>query len=393
MAWKPPTKGKKPSMLDKIPTGNYEDAWRFDYNKEISVGESVVFRILSLDEADITVTEVVTATVKKANGEPMEIKIPLPSDSMAANSIKDDAGNKLSDLDSSNLTCIPVFVLYSIDKKGRKKQDINRIAYIQVGPMILKQLRELQLDADEEGTGFGNDEVESPVPPYSLKLRVFKEGGFPKYELKPVRKVKGSDGASKKAQDFGLDNDEALADEWDDIVSKMGELVEHLKTKQDDETKPENVKKRFARYRKNQQESATSAKNNRKPSAEEDDDEDEDVEDEDEDDEDEAPKSKKASKKASTSKKKRPADDEDDEDEEDEEDDEDEDEEPVSKKSKKTSTSSKKRPADDEDEDDDEEDEEDEDDEDEDEEPASKKKASSNRFSKLSKPSSTKKKK
>lgn len=238
----------------------YQDPWIFRFNKEMKKGEAVVFRFLNNDPDFNPVTEMVCASVLDTKNNRMMDSVPVPRpdlDLLGDDDILDDDGNSLRDLMDINknyrtVQRTPVWLMYKLDKNRKVIEEYGKLVYIEVNYALGKSYIAMKTDVDAES------EFEGSMPPYAVMIT--KEDGnsaeFTRYDFKPCKKLKIG-GKTVEEETLGIVKaDEALGDEiWNEIMDQIDDLMEFLYDLAEDEVKPENVKKRFARYR-----SATNSK-------------------------------------------------------------------------------------------------------------------------------------
>ena len=234
----------------------YADPFNFKFNKELKMGEAVAFRLLTIDADFIPETKQVACSVFNAKDGKMMNLVPVPQpdfETYEECEILDDAGDDLRDLMQvrklyRTIKRVPVFIMYKLDEDRKITEEIFELRYIEMNYGLTRSFDELKKDVQ-------NDNAFDTMPPYTLMIT--KSPGamenMPSYQIKPCKKI--YDISAKKLVDEetrGItDPAEALGEEiWDDICKKMDEeFIDHLYALRDTETKPENVKQCFNRYR------------------------------------------------------------------------------------------------------------------------------------------------
>lgn len=241
------------TVLAGVSTGYAKDPLELTYGKEdLDIDESFVIRILSLDEQDAPLQRKRSCKCAyiKDNVEVNEYAFDVaePKDKALLDSIYDDDDVAMADCPPKDMWIIPVLVLYKTNKSGKKVgDDINEVRYVKFGPGLAKGLKKMS-ENEEDGVAFDT------IPYYNVRLKVVKKDAkSPKnYEIKPV--VKSYDAKGKFVDDpyFGEEDLEAalgpnlmeiIDEQWDTVQEAIKKLV-------DEESKPENIKKRFLHYRK-----------------------------------------------------------------------------------------------------------------------------------------------
>jgi hypothetical protein len=233
------------SALDKVTAGYTADPKEFQYSK-LEIGEGVVVRILSLHEDDTIrqpLRKAAITSAKHKDKEPLLLRVPDPGPDHSED-ILDDAGTPMSECVEQDQLWVPVWALYTVDKNGTMKEEIEDLMYVKLLPGLQKDLKKLKEDVK-------NDYEFEVIPPYDVRIEVIKEESIKNYQIMPVTKLITSAGRGKvEKQDcprFGVEDlEEALGkeamqvlnDEFDDLLAHMTELS-------DTECLPENVRKRF----------------------------------------------------------------------------------------------------------------------------------------------------
>lgn len=233
------------SALDKVTTGYAADPKEFQYSK-LDVGEGVVLRILSLHEDDTVrqpLRKAAITSAKHKDKEPLLLRVADPGPDHS-DGLLDDAGTPLSECVEQDQLWVPVWVLYTVDKNGVMKEEIEDLMYVKLLPGLQKDLKALKENL-KDGFEF---EV---IPPYDLRIEVTKEDSIKNYSIVPVTKLITSAGRGKvDKQDcprFGVEDlEEALGDEAMQVLNDgFDDLLEHMVKLSDEECSVENVRKRF----------------------------------------------------------------------------------------------------------------------------------------------------
>jgi len=241
------------TVLAGVSTGYAKDPLELTYGKEdLDIDESFVIRILSLDEQDAPLQRKRSCKCAyiKDGVEINEYSFDVaePKDKALLETIYDDDDVAMADCPSKDMWIIPVLVMYKTNKSGKKVgDDINEVRYVKFGPGLAKGLKKM---SENEEDGFNFD----TIPFYDVRLKVVKKDSkSPKnYEVKPV--VKSYDAKGKFVDDphFGEEDLEAalgpdlmsvIDEQWDTVQEAIQKLI-------DEESKPDNIKKRFLHYRK-----------------------------------------------------------------------------------------------------------------------------------------------
>lgn len=234
------------SALNKVTTGYQADPKEFQYNK-LEVGEGVVVRILSLHEDDtvsLPIRRAHTTNAKNKDKDPILSRVADPGVDYA-DEILDDTGTPLSECVEQTVLWVPVWALYTVDKNGVVKEEIEELMYVKLLPGLQKELKKLEENV-KEGFEF---EV---IPPYDIRIEVVKDDSIQNYEMYPVTKLvtpgptKGKFsredcpryGVEDLGEALGKDVMKVLDDEFDS-------LLEHMQKLADEEADPVNVRKRF----------------------------------------------------------------------------------------------------------------------------------------------------
>lgn len=234
------------SALNKVTTGYQADPKEFQYNK-LEVGEGVVVRILSLHEEDVVtlpIRRAYTTNAKNKDKDPILSRVADPGPDHNEE-ILDDTGTPMSECVEQTVLWVPVWVLYTVDKNGVIKDEVEELMYVKLMPGLQKELKKLQEDIK------GGFEFEV-IPPYDIRIEVVKENDIQNYEMYPVTKIvtpgttKGKFtredcprfGVEDLEEALGADVKKVLDAEFDDLLAHMTNLV-------DDECDPANVRKRF----------------------------------------------------------------------------------------------------------------------------------------------------
>lgn len=233
------------SALDKVTSGYAADPKEFLYSK-LEIGEGVVLRILSLHEEDTVrqpLRKAAITSAKHKDKEPLLLRVADPGPDHS-DTILDDAGTPLSECVEQDQLWVPVWVLYTVDKNGIMKEEIEDLMYVKLLPGLQKDLKALK-DNLKDGYEF---EV---IPPYDLRIEVTKEDSIKNYAIVPVTKLITSAGRGKvEKQDcprFGVEDlEEALGDEAMKVLNdEFDNLIEHMTNLVEQDCAPENVRKRF----------------------------------------------------------------------------------------------------------------------------------------------------
>lgn len=270
----------------------YQDDWIFRHNKELKIGEAIAFRFLNNDPDFNPVTEMVCASVYDTKNKRMMEKCPIPRpdlDLLGDDELLDDDGNDIRDLMENNknyrtVQRTPIWLMYKLDKNRKVIEEYNKLVYIEINYSLSKSYTSMKEDVDSDSA------FEGAMPPYAVLL--CKEEGnsteFTKYEFKPCRKIK-LNGKTVDEESFGEANAEiALGEEiWAQIVEKIDDLMDWLYDLCEEEVKPENIKRRLARYRNN---SSDSGGKNSEVGSMDDEEEEESEEEQEQEEEEEKPK-------------------------------------------------------------------------------------------------------
>lgn len=235
------------SALNKARTNNgYDNPNKFSYEKrDFAEGEAIVFRILSLEESCAPVVNCVRAAMQFNDGKLYEGQLVADPGAPDNAKIIDDAGSTLAECSPADKMYIPVFALWKLNKNAEVIEEFDKVMFIEAKPSIIKQLKELSTDVK-------NDCDFEDVPHYHLQIEITsnKQNPYKLYPLKAARhngnKLDSDDlGRGVPLPEYlGLTNEDldALKSDFDAIVAEINKIAR-------DERSVASVKKKFARYK------------------------------------------------------------------------------------------------------------------------------------------------
>jgi hypothetical protein len=264
--WKQPT--ERSSLLDeKVKASSYErDERELGYDKTcLEIGESYIFKFLSLTEDDTVWADQILAKIRKRDGSmlPYAMAIPDPG-AEAASTILDDEGVLLCDREQEGHWYVPVWFIGKIDNKGVIDEDSPDLMYINLRPSLQKALKALQNNV-QDGYSFDS------IPNYAVKLSVsLGDNGKRRYSLQPLIKRVVTDGKKTTTTDdpmWGVEDLEAAVgkDAADYIADNIVGMMDDVRSEVEKSAKPDAVKKRFARYRNQEQAADAGSTSKRTP--------------------------------------------------------------------------------------------------------------------------------
>lgn len=137
----------------------------------ISIGESIVFAIVALDEENSIHYKCVNAAKnwrdRESNVKTGHFDVILPDDVDIARTILDDEGVPLSNLQTKNFMRVPIMYICKLNSNGKVIDFDPQLKYITLKPGVLSQLKKMS-ENKIDGSDF------DAIPDYLVRLSMIK---------------------------------------------------------------------------------------------------------------------------------------------------------------------------------------------------------------------------